>query len=327
VSKTTIELKQELALKAVFVELDGYTNFDVTNNIEKFNVLVSEISSWRNPSAIKYLTRYFDDDTNHPEVLFNIVHAIENIHHDIYIGALIHELPNLIDKAPQWAKCLHVRVFNNPDAFNTYKKRLSNVTRAKRNSIKDFLITLKQEQSLDEPVNLLLQVIQDKECREFNMPLDIKALTNDIVKACKIGFQQLSLPYFNLGERICGYNLSCNPDDWSMSLAINTAPHLDTYPDCKNMPSQWVANHNQIEAFKPISQLISEACDKLKSPQDKALFSLNIYEACVKSLEILKVQKAFRQNSRILFSLTSFISSQKETEWFERLNGETEYPG
>ena len=108
-------------LKKYLEKLDQYKNFEIEGNIDKFDEILGKIAELNDPNSIEGLIQYFDDDSDYPEVIFGIIHLIEQFDDDTY---LINLLPNSISmfrESPYWIEVLHYRILNSPSTLEAYK--------------------------------------------------------------------------------------------------------------------------------------------------------------------------------------------------------------
>ncbi|APM39140.1 Imm30 family immunity protein [Clostridium kluyveri] len=98
--------------------------------IRNFEQAVENIISMKDVNNIKYLCLGFDDSTEHDEVMFGLIHAIES--YDKMFGAeealakLAEAIPDMYPHAKEWVKVLHKRILNDAPSRKIYVKVISN---------------------------------------------------------------------------------------------------------------------------------------------------------------------------------------------------------
>lgn len=94
--------------------------------ISVFEYTISSILNLKDLNHIKNLCLGFDDETEHNEVMFGLIHAIES--YDKVYGSeqslkkLSESLPYMLPHAKEWAKILHKRILNHEPSCKIYAK-------------------------------------------------------------------------------------------------------------------------------------------------------------------------------------------------------------
>lgn len=73
------------------------------------------------PNDLMDLHLALDDDCDQHEVMFGLVHFIEDFDMDAQMRAFLDVMPELIVQAPDWTRTLTVRILNNEAARVHYK--------------------------------------------------------------------------------------------------------------------------------------------------------------------------------------------------------------
>lgn len=98
--------------------------------IHDFEEAVENITSLSNPEHISLLCSGFDDATEHYEVMFGLVHAVESYDEvassDITTGYFLKAVPSLIPHASGWAKTLLLRILNHDESRKVLRVHLKN---------------------------------------------------------------------------------------------------------------------------------------------------------------------------------------------------------
>lgn len=105
-------------------KLKKYSLFKTNEDIEKFDALLSQIAEKKNPEYIPLLMKIFDDNTEYPEVMYNVVHILEDYPDDVHATALIKWTPFMLNHAPVWLLTLVYATLNNPSSLASFKENI-----------------------------------------------------------------------------------------------------------------------------------------------------------------------------------------------------------
>ena len=134
-------INQELLKKA--------SRFENPEDAKIFDEVVVELIKTEKPAVITSLIELFDDDSDHPEVMFSLVHALESLSDDLYFESLL----NAIEKKPKnslgWLKVLIFRILNDPKSLGVFKEKIGKVKQDKSINIIFDIFTDMQAESLD----------------------------------------------------------------------------------------------------------------------------------------------------------------------------------
>ncbi len=92
--------------------------------IRQFEQCIADILNMNKVEHIQNLCSGFDDATEHDEVMFGLVHAIEsyekNFGSKLPLLMMAKALPNMLPHAERWAIILHKRILNHEPSKNMY---------------------------------------------------------------------------------------------------------------------------------------------------------------------------------------------------------------
>jgi len=108
--------------KDVEEKLKKYARFETEQDIAKFDELLSQISEKRDPKFIPVLMEIFDDNTEFPEVMYTVVHALEYYPDEVHAKAVIESIPFMLSHAPNWLLRLIYAIFNARSSLTLFKK-------------------------------------------------------------------------------------------------------------------------------------------------------------------------------------------------------------
>ncbi|WP_442948275.1 Imm30 family immunity protein [Nostoc sp.] len=63
-----------------------------------------------------------NDQCQHPEVMFSLIHFLESFEIEEQIAAFIKVVPQLMNDAPEWTRIIHDRILNDDSACQIYQK-------------------------------------------------------------------------------------------------------------------------------------------------------------------------------------------------------------
>lgn len=71
-------------------------------------------------AALPRLFGVFDDNCKNEEVMFGLLHLVEDFALDDFLRGLLDALAQMEARAPRWAKLFHYRILNSPHALPTF---------------------------------------------------------------------------------------------------------------------------------------------------------------------------------------------------------------
>ncbi|NER07787.1 MAG: hypothetical protein F6K17_37100, partial [Okeania sp. SIO3C4] len=92
--------------------------------INIFEETLEKIAKHPNNDNLKDLHLILDDNCEHPEIMFSLVHFLEDFDLQKQIQAFIEVIPQLMNTAPEWAKIIHYRIINDESACKLYQHSL-----------------------------------------------------------------------------------------------------------------------------------------------------------------------------------------------------------
>lgn len=90
----------------------------------EFDRILAEISMIKDFKCIRGLVLLLDDSFEFDEILFSIIHTIENFDAETYINEIVAVLPELYTKAPEWSKIIVTRIRNNNESDRIFLQKL-----------------------------------------------------------------------------------------------------------------------------------------------------------------------------------------------------------
>ncbi len=89
-----------------------------------FEEAMAELAKNPKNEYLPELHLVLDDECEHYEVMYGLIHFLESFDEKEQLQALIDVAPKLIVRAPDWTKTLHYRILNDDSARAVYKELL-----------------------------------------------------------------------------------------------------------------------------------------------------------------------------------------------------------
>ena len=135
------------------LELENiYNNRFLRTDLEilEFERSLELLISLDDTSIIPSLILGFDDNTEHHEIMFGLIHGIEKMYKNKIeegLRLIAASVPNVINRAKEWIEILHYRILNHPQVRLAYGTVLSETDITARKIVIDILIGIKHEDS------------------------------------------------------------------------------------------------------------------------------------------------------------------------------------
>lgn len=127
-----------------------YTNrlMQTGDEIIEFEEALSNLMVVGDTSIVGELCMGFDDDTEHHEVMFGLIHGIEYLYKDNIEDGLFliaQATPGVIDRAREWVEILHYRILNDEQSRRLYGGVLSKLDSETKEIIINLLKDIRSE--------------------------------------------------------------------------------------------------------------------------------------------------------------------------------------
>lgn len=114
---------------------------------EEFDNVLENLADCDDEKLIKDLCMVFEDETQEEEVMFGLVHLIEDFEMGKYLTEMPKALPKMVENAKEWAMLLNKRILNN----DLYRIEYAKILVGMNNDIKLTVINLLNEIIVDNP--------------------------------------------------------------------------------------------------------------------------------------------------------------------------------
>lgn len=119
------EICKERKLLDVFENLKRYAKMASEDDIPRFERAVSSLAETKDPEVLKKLMIFFDDNCPYYEAMHSLLLAIEGYPHNIYVSAVLENISDILDSAPEWAETIINRIFKDDECCQIFVKNMS----------------------------------------------------------------------------------------------------------------------------------------------------------------------------------------------------------
>lgn len=96
-----------------------------SDEISLFDDALKKLLEWEiEKNDLIKLFSIFDDECQDEEVLFGLVHLLEDLDINEFISAFIQAVPRMQTRTSEWIKTFHYRILNSEEARNLFKVKL-----------------------------------------------------------------------------------------------------------------------------------------------------------------------------------------------------------
>ncbi len=113
-----------------------------------FEEVLEAIAEHPDEKYLQELHLVLDDECEHHEVMFGLVHFLESFDMQKQIETFIDVMPQLMITAPEWTQIIHYRIINNESACKIYQNSLK-----LSNQVKPHFLYRLLEESVKNQIN------------------------------------------------------------------------------------------------------------------------------------------------------------------------------
>ncbi len=114
--------------------------------VNNFESAIENIVSLNSSKFIKDLCTGFDDKTEDSEVMFGLIHAIEDFEGEEGLLEMAKAIPSMLPHAKEWATILNYRILNHEPSRRLYIQVLKKVDVQVKNTIIQIIKEIKAEE-------------------------------------------------------------------------------------------------------------------------------------------------------------------------------------
>lgn len=111
-------------IEEVFIKLQSLVKMKSQEDIAEFERIVWDLASTNNPDIIKRLLYLFDDNCLYPEVMYSLVHAVEQCPLEQYLSIILNALSFCIVRCPMWIETIYNRILNDPSSLELFRQNM-----------------------------------------------------------------------------------------------------------------------------------------------------------------------------------------------------------
>lgn len=115
------------------------------NEFDNFEEALENLATVTDNWIIKELCEVFDDSTEDEEVMFGLIHLVEDFQGEEGLLETVKAMPNMIPQAKRWAKILNYRILNDDPSRMLYPKVLIKLDKSTVKAVVDLLEEIKAE--------------------------------------------------------------------------------------------------------------------------------------------------------------------------------------
>jgi hypothetical protein len=132
------------------------------DEVHDFEEAIENILFLKDVRLVKDLCSGFDDQTNDDEVMFGLVHAIEDFEGEEGLLEMAKAIPDMLPHAKEWVTTIHYRILNHEPSRELYTKVLTKVNLKTKAIIVGILKEIKDEdpERFENSVNQILSGIK-----------------------------------------------------------------------------------------------------------------------------------------------------------------------
>ncbi len=147
-------------LTDLIVKMQSELNYHGDGYVQRFEDILGQVAALNDPACIAELLPLLDDDADHDEMMFSIIHTIERFDDATYVRSIVDHLGAVFAASPRWAVIVHMRIVNSPPAFAAYADYIKTLPKEKRDVVRKVLEALRKKNAkFVSPCESLLAVV------------------------------------------------------------------------------------------------------------------------------------------------------------------------
>jgi hypothetical protein len=147
-------------LADLIVRMQNELNSHGEGYVQRSEDILGQVADLNDPACIADLLPMLDDDVEHDEIMFSIIHTIERFDDATFVRSVVDRLETFFAASPRWAVIVHMRILNSPQSFAAYADCIKTLPNKKRDVFRKVLNAVrKQNAKFVSPCDSLLAVI------------------------------------------------------------------------------------------------------------------------------------------------------------------------
>lgn len=86
------------------------------NSVDEIEEILDEVGKLEDPDSIELLAGLLNDQHPYDELMYAIIHTIENFDDETYAKHILNTVPEFVYRAPRWASIVVMRILNSDEA-------------------------------------------------------------------------------------------------------------------------------------------------------------------------------------------------------------------
>jgi|GEM_PF-4129016 len=107
-----------------FKRLKNLVQMKTPDDIKEFEKVIWKLAEKEDATTLGKLIDLFDDKCPYPEVMYSLVHAIEQVPNELYVSTVLSKIKTGIKDFPFWMDCLVNGIFNHQDCLNIFRQSM-----------------------------------------------------------------------------------------------------------------------------------------------------------------------------------------------------------
>ena len=105
-------------------DLKKLSKMETFEDVQEFEKQIWALVETKDPYILEKLMDLFDDECDHPEVMYGLIHAMETYPDDIYIVGILKKLPDGLKNYHEWYKRLIYRLLNEDICLKLFRQHM-----------------------------------------------------------------------------------------------------------------------------------------------------------------------------------------------------------
>ncbi len=132
-------------LDSLITQLETEFTNQKNGYVERVEDLLGQVAALNDPDCIGKLLPFFEDDAEYDELMFSIIHTIENFDDETYVREVSNHLGDFFAHSPRWAVIVHMRILNSAPTLSAYSERIKSLTVQERLTVRNVLQAVRQK--------------------------------------------------------------------------------------------------------------------------------------------------------------------------------------
>jgi hypothetical protein len=123
----------------LFEDVKEAAHFQNYDDFSVFSEGVMKLAEKQNEETFQNLIGLFNDETRYPEVMFNLVHALESYPDELYVTLVLKFLDNISNSYKGWYARLVIRILNEDKCKQIFLRKLKGLDLNSTNQLTEII--------------------------------------------------------------------------------------------------------------------------------------------------------------------------------------------